>query len=178
MQNLWQRARVRQPLAHYAVAGLAGLRFQKLEKCQMVTSVEHRPGLVSWTAPVSQPIDTRPGDLAAESVKVVDVEAATELETGTEAQVDDGLRDREDVLSVAKALSDGSRLSIVSWLLDDSELNVKELCSRLKQSQPAVSHHLKLLKDLNILNMRRDGKHNFYSLKNDHASLVRRLLLV
>jgi DNA-binding transcriptional ArsR family regulator len=138
----------------------------------MVTSVEHRPGLASWAPPVNQPIDTRPGDLAAEAVQ------AAEVEVVAESQEDDGLRDREDVLSVAKALSDGSRLSIVSWLIDDSELNVKELCSRLKQSQPAVSHHLKLLKDLNILNMRRDGKHNFYSLKNDHAGLVRRLLLV
>ena len=138
----------------------------------MVTSVEHRPGMTSWTPPVNQPMDTRPGDLAADAIQ------ATETEAVSDTSADDGLRDREDVLSVAKALSDGSRLSIVSWLIDDSELNVKELCSRLKQSQPAVSHHLKLLKDLNILNMRRDGKHNFYSLKNDHAGLVRRLLLV
>jgi len=145
----------------------------------MVTSVEHRPGLASWTPPVNQPIDTRPGDLAAEAAQAAEAQT-TEVEAATEAVADDndGRRDREDVLSVARALSDGSRLSIVSWLLDDSELNVKELCSRLKQSQPAVSHHLKLLKDLNILNMRRDGKHNFYSLKNDHAGLVRRLLLV
>ena len=137
----------------------------------MVTSVEHRPGLDSWTPPVTQPVNTRSGDLAVEAAQA----ETAETETTQEA---DGRRDREDVLSVARALSDGSRLSIVSWLLDDSELNVKELCSRLKQSQPAVSHHLKLLKDLNILNMRRDGKHNFYSLKNDHAGLVRRLLLV
>ncbi len=140
----------------------------------MVTSVEHRPGLASWAPPITQPIETRAGDLAVEAVKAAEVE----VEAAAETQEDDGRRDREDVLSVARALSDGSRLSIVSWLIDDSELNVKELCSRLKQSQPAVSHHLKLLKDLNILNMRRDGKHNFYSLKNDHAGLVRRLLLV
>lgn len=141
----------------------------------MVTTVEHRPGLSSWAPPVAQPIETRPADLAADAAQT---DAAQAEGATAPAEVNDGLRDREDVLSVARALSDGSRLSIVSWLLDDTELNVKELCSRLKQSQPAVSHHLKLLKDLNILNMRREGKHNFYSLKNDHAGLVRRLLLV
>ncbi len=143
----------------------------------MVTSVEHRPGLASWEPPVRQPVETRSGDLAVESVDAVET-AEPVAEEAAASSEEDGRRDREDVLSVARALSDSSRLSIVSWLLDDAELNVKELCSRLKQSQPAVSHHLKLLKDLNILGMRRDGKHNFYSLKNDHAGLVRRLLLV
>ncbi|MHC4878272.1 MAG: ArsR/SmtB family transcription factor [Planctomycetota bacterium] len=143
----------------------------------MVTSVEHRPGLSSWEPPVRQPVETRSADLAVESVDAAQP-AEPVAEEAAASSEEDGRRDREDVLSVARALSDGSRLSIVSWLLDDAELNVKELCSRLKQSQPAVSHHLKLLKDLNILRMRRDGKHNFYSLKNDHAGLVRRLLLV
>jgi ArsR family transcriptional regulator len=34
----------------------------------------------------------------------------------------------------------------------------------LKQSQPAVSHHLALLRLAGLIEMRRDGKHNFYRL--------------
>jgi ArsR family transcriptional regulator len=34
----------------------------------------------------------------------------------------------------------------------------------LKQSQPAVSHHLALLKMAGLIECRRDGKHNFYHI--------------
>jgi ArsR family transcriptional regulator len=34
----------------------------------------------------------------------------------------------------------------------------------LRQSQPAVSHHLALLRVAGIIECRRDGKHNFYHL--------------
>jgi DNA-binding transcriptional ArsR family regulator len=49
-------------------------------------------------------------------------------------------------------------------LMQKDELNVRTLCKLLKQSQPAVSHHLALLKDAGVIECRRDGKHNFYHL--------------
>lgn len=69
-----------------------------------------------------------------------------------------------DITNVCKMLADGSRLKIVFYLLKHPELNVTELCERLGQSQPAVSHHLALLKSAQLLKVRRDGKHNFYSV--------------
>jgi ArsR family transcriptional regulator len=44
------------------------------------------------------------------------------------------------------------------------ELNVRTLCKLLGQSQPAVSHHLALLRVAGIIACRRDGKHNFYHI--------------
>jgi ArsR family transcriptional regulator len=44
------------------------------------------------------------------------------------------------------------------------ELNVRTLCRLLDQSQPAVSHHLAMLKDAGLIECRRDGKHNFYRI--------------
>lgn len=38
------------------------------------------------------------------------------------------------------------------------------LCEQLAQSQPAVSHHLALLRHGGIISPRRQGKNNFYSL--------------
>jgi ArsR family transcriptional regulator len=64
-------------------------------------------------------------------------------------------------------LSDANRLRIIFYLLNEAELNVTEFCQRLDQSQPAVSHHLALLKQAGILSVRRDGKHNFYSVCRD-----------
>ena len=43
-----------------------------------------------------------------------------------------------------------------------------DLCNRLGQSQPAVSHHLALLRVSGLIESRREGKHNFYSVRADH----------
>jgi DNA-binding transcriptional ArsR family regulator len=56
-------------------------------------------------------------------------------------------------------------LKQVLMLLSEKERNVTELCSDLgTQSQPAVSHHLALLRHGRLIEPRRAGKHNFYAL--------------
>jgi ArsR family transcriptional regulator len=63
-----------------------------------------------------------------------------------------------------KLLADETRLQILFLLQQKRELNVRTICHLLKQSQPAVSHHLALLRSASLIEMRRDGKHNFYRL--------------
>ena len=43
-----------------------------------------------------------------------------------------------------------------------------DFCQRLGQSQPAVSHHLAFLRVSGLIELRREGKHNFYSVRTDH----------
>jgi DNA-binding transcriptional ArsR family regulator len=74
---------------------------------------------------------------------------------------------------VFKQLADESRLKILLALAQDGELNVTSLCELLGQSQPAVSHHLTLLRMTGLVGFRRDGKHNFYRIQ---SSLVCDLL--
>jgi ArsR family transcriptional regulator, arsenate/arsenite/antimonite-responsive transcriptional repressor len=65
---------------------------------------------------------------------------------------------------VFKILADKSRLKILMALAQDGELHVSALCELLGQSQPAVSHHLTLMRMTGLVGFRRDGKHNFYHL--------------
>lgn len=68
------------------------------------------------------------------------------------------------VADLLKQVSDPTRLQVL-MLLNDKERNVSELCSDLgTQSQPAVSHHLALLRHGRLIEPRRSGKHNFYGL--------------
>ena len=69
-----------------------------------------------------------------------------------------------ELVQLFKLLSDETRLRILYFLMQREELNVRTLCDLLGQSQPAVSHHLALLKGAGIIECRRDGKHNFYHL--------------
>ncbi len=70
----------------------------------------------------------------------------------------------KDLVKVFKLLSDETRLRILLYLTRCSELHVRALCDRLGQSQPAVSHHLALLRVAGLIESRREGKHNFYHL--------------
>lgn len=70
----------------------------------------------------------------------------------------------EDLATVFKLLADETRLRILFYLSRAGEMHVRALCDLLDQSQPAVSHHLALMKHENLLELRRDGKHNYYRL--------------
>lgn len=73
-----------------------------------------------------------------------------------------------DLAQVFKLMSDETRLRILLYLAQAGELHVTDLCTRLGQSQPAVSHHLALLRVSGLIESRREGKHNFYSVRKEH----------
>ena len=76
------------------------------------------------------------------------------------------------VADLLKQVSDPTRLQVL-MLLNDKERNVSELCSDLgTQSQPAVSHHLALLRHGRLIEPRRSGKHNFYGLTDAGRELA------
>jgi ArsR family transcriptional regulator len=73
----------------------------------------------------------------------------------------------KDMVKIFKLLSDETRLKILFYLTQADELHVRALCELLGQSQPAVSHHLALLRVAGLIEPRREGKHNFYRLMTE-----------
>lgn len=70
----------------------------------------------------------------------------------------------KDLVHLFKLLADETRLRILFYLMREQELHVRALCELLDQSQPAVSHHLALLRVAGLIDSRREGKHNFYRI--------------
>jgi DNA-binding transcriptional ArsR family regulator len=62
-----------------------------------------------------------------------------------------------------KHVSDPTRLQVI-LMLAAGERHVGAVCEQLGMSQPAVSHHLALLRHGGIIAPRRQGKNNFYGL--------------
>lgn len=81
-----------------------------------------------------------------------------------------------DLVSLFKLLSDETRLQILFYLSQSRELNVGTLCNMLNQSQPAVSHHLALMRVAGLIDMRREGKHNFYRIEPSKFGRYRSVL--
>ena len=81
-----------------------------------------------------------------------------------------------DTVSAAmKQLGDPSRLRIF-WFLCHVEECVINISSAVSMSSPAVSHHLKLLKNAGLIVSRREGKEMYY--KASDTELARSLHLV
>ena|SRR3990172_2108859 len=70
-----------------------------------------------------------------------------------------------------RALGDPSRVKILSMLLR-SEENVNALAEKVGISESAVSHHLRVLRQMQIVRARRQGREVFYSLDDDHVALL------
>ena len=91
--------------------------------------------------------------------------ASVSRDTAKRTSLDDQLLSTDvtkNLVEIFRLLADETRLQILYLLQQKGELNVRAICLSLKQSQPAVSHHLALLRMAGLVEMRRDGKHNFY----------------
>ena len=67
----------------------------------------------------------------------------------------------DTVAEVFRLLDDGSRVRIF-WLLCHVEECVVNISAMTDMSSPAVSHHLRLLKDAGLIESRREGKEVYY----------------
>ncbi len=65
-----------------------------------------------------------------------------------------------------KAFCNPTRAQIIEFLLG-GERCVCEMTGPLDQSQPLVSHHLALLRDAGLVNMRSEGTRTYYSIAWD-----------
>ena len=71
------------------------------------------------------------------------------------------------VADLFKALSDPTRVRVIS-LLAHTELCVGDLSLVLGRSQPAISHQPRVLRNLRIVTARKEGRHVFYTLTDEH----------
>lgn len=80
--------------------------------------------------------------------------------------------DREEELlklgTIFKAMGDQNRLKII-YVLSKSQLCVCDIATLLNMTQSSTSHHLRILRDLNLVKFERRGKLVIYSLDDDHV---------
>jgi DNA-binding transcriptional ArsR family regulator len=78
----------------------------------------------------------------------------------------------ERVSRLFSALSDPTRLKLLHALTVTKELCVCDLAVLAELSVSAVSHQLRLLRDRDLVQARRDGRMVYYSLADDHVSTL------
>ena len=76
-----------------------------------------------------------------------------------------------DLADFFKIFGDSTRIKIL-YVLMKSEMCVCDIAQLLNASQSAISHQLRVLKQMQLVKFRRDGKTIFYSLSDDHIATI------
>ena len=71
------------------------------------------------------------------------------------------------VAELFRSFSDTSRVRILSAIIEQ-ELNTSTIAETLNLTESAVSHHLRGLRQMRIVQARRDGKEVYYSVIDPH----------
>ena len=82
--------------------------------------------------------------------------------------------DKETLTYIAelfKGFADPTRVHIL-YLLAEGELCVSDIAEQVELSQSAISHQLRILKQMQLIKFRREGKNILYSLADDHVKTI------
>ena len=75
------------------------------------------------------------------------------------------------IADLFKGFADPTRVHILT-LLQERELCVTEIAEAVELSQSAISHQLRVLKQMHLIKFRREGKNIWYSLADDHVKNI------
>ena len=78
----------------------------------------------------------------------------------------------ENAAYMLKAISNATRLRVISLLNESDELSVSQMVEELDCEQSLLSHHLTDMRARGVLNCRKDGKNCFYSFKNKQITQI------
>lgn len=77
----------------------------------------------------------------------------------------------EKIAELFKGFCDPTRVQILS-LLAEREMCVTDIAEATQVTQSAISHQLRLLKQMQLIKFRREGKNVLYSLADDHVYTI------
>ncbi len=74
---------------------------------------------------------------------------------------------QKEFIKMLNAVGDRTRLKILKIIARSGEISCLKITKRVQMSQPTISHHLKLLVDAKLVNLRRSGKYGFFSINKN-----------
>jgi DNA-binding transcriptional ArsR family regulator len=91
----------------------------------------------------------------------------SEVQTRSPTQLDPDTATR--MAELFSTMSDASRVRIIAALSAGEEMNVGELAARVDISHSAVSHHLRHLRQMRLVRVRKEGRYVYYALDDEHV---------
>ena len=89
-------------------------------------------------------------------------------------KVEKVMPDEQQLLNLSeffKVFGDSTRIKIL-YVLSQSEMCVCDIATLLQMGQSAISHQLRMLKQMRLVTFRREGKTVFYKLADSHIQTI------
>ena len=77
----------------------------------------------------------------------------------------------DQIAELFKGFADPTRVQILSLLIG-GEMCVTDIAQCVELTQSAISHQLRMLKQMHLIKYRREGKNVLYSLDDDHVKII------
>jgi DNA-binding transcriptional ArsR family regulator len=78
----------------------------------------------------------------------------------------------DDIAGVFRVLGDPTRIEILRLLLGDEEVACTTLEAILPISKSTISYHIKALKSIGLIRVRKDGRYYHYTLQRDRLDSI------
>lgn len=76
----------------------------------------------------------------------------------------------EELIQILHAVGEPMRLQIIMLLCKHERLNVSEIASRFYVTRPAISHHLKVMRNAGVVFCEKTGQEIYYWLNKTHLT--------
>jgi ArsR family transcriptional regulator len=87
----------------------------------------------------------------------------------------------DQIVKISNALANDSRFKILQSISSNPKISCTEVIKALDITQPAVSHHLKILNDAGLIEINRKGQYGLCSLNNavleDYLKSIQKIFL-
>lgn len=78
-----------------------------------------------------------------------------------------------------RAIAHPYRIAIIDLLYNQGQMSVTDIWTKLNIEQAVASHHLRILKNSNVVVVQREGKNSLYQLSyNEYYEIIRTLAKV
>lgn len=84
--------------------------------------------------------------------------------------------DETGLIRIAKAIADPTRLAILKEIARREEMSCGQLAERFPIAQATVSHHLNVLVNAGLVEMRKQGQHHYFRLERSTVDQFGKLL--
>lgn len=78
----------------------------------------------------------------------------------------------EDLAEIFRVLGDATRIEILRLLLGGQEVACTKLEAILPISKSTISYHIKALKSVGLIRVRKDGRYYHYTLERDRLDAI------
>jgi len=83
----------------------------------------------------------------------------------------------KQIVKISKALADKSRYEIFKTIADKGEIVCKEITNLFPLSQPTISHHLKVLMESGLIDVRKNGQWSYFSINEETLKAYKSALI-